>query len=604
MYYNKYLKYKKKYIQLKNQLGGISFCEKAYRNLLGTCWMASILTMFTFGQATSNHLKRVIEGIPRKDFNGFVRYRIGELESNSQLINFYPGILDDDEKYIFLENIMNKFIKRYDSKISLYDEKPENLEYDLTNPERCELVIAQNFKKLFNHPIIHTQSEYGTNLAQQYLFANLLSVFFLNEKVSFKNYYHDFKSITFNPENDLGILMHLGDHVCCLYICEGSQKYYDDNNKQVYNCLWQSILKRSTNLFIKEDSNFKHIDSYETKENLKKVLYLTVISKVPKDNILDQEIENILKIDFSSINDRELQFILGQAFYSGEGIIQDYEEAARWYRLAAAQGDEYAQNKLSYMLYYGHGVKQDYTEAMRWYSFAAAHGDAYAQNKLGWMFANGEGVAKDNAEAVRWYHLAAEQGNKDAQINLGNMLYHGHGVKQDYTEAVRWYRLAAAQGDAYAQNKLGYMLYYGDGVAQDYIEAMRWYRLAADQGDAYAQYKLGLMFANGQGVSKDYAEAVRWYHLAAAQGNADAQNILGNILYIGLGVKQDYIEAMRWYRLAAEQGNAYAQNKLGWMLANGRGVTQDNAEAVRWYRLAAEQGNADAQKALESLTKS
>ncbi len=31
MYYDKYLKYKKKYLQLKNQLGGLSFCEKAYK---------------------------------------------------------------------------------------------------------------------------------------------------------------------------------------------------------------------------------------------------------------------------------------------------------------------------------------------------------------------------------------------------------------------------------------------------------------------------------------------------------------------------------------------------------------------------------------------
>jgi len=89
MYYNKYLKYKNKYIQLKNQLGGISFCEKAYRNLLGTCWMASILTMFTFGQATSNHLKSVIER-NNKNFISFVRSRITELQSNHQLMNFYP----------------------------------------------------------------------------------------------------------------------------------------------------------------------------------------------------------------------------------------------------------------------------------------------------------------------------------------------------------------------------------------------------------------------------------------------------------------------------------------------------------------------------------
>jgi len=35
-YLNKYLKYKKKYLQLKNQLGGDPFCEKVYNNRSGT----------------------------------------------------------------------------------------------------------------------------------------------------------------------------------------------------------------------------------------------------------------------------------------------------------------------------------------------------------------------------------------------------------------------------------------------------------------------------------------------------------------------------------------------------------------------------------------
>jgi TPR repeat protein len=73
------------------------------------------------------------------------------------------------------------------------------------------------------------------------------------------------------------------------------------------------------------------------------------------------------------------------------------------------------------MFYHGQGVAKDYIEAVRWYRLAAAQGNAYAQNNLGWMIANGEGVAQDKAEAVRWYRLAVAQGNADAQINLDNI---------------------------------------------------------------------------------------------------------------------------------------------------------------------------------------
>jgi hypothetical protein len=40
-YLYKYLKYKNKYLQLKNQSGGVPFCAKAYVNREGTCWADS-----------------------------------------------------------------------------------------------------------------------------------------------------------------------------------------------------------------------------------------------------------------------------------------------------------------------------------------------------------------------------------------------------------------------------------------------------------------------------------------------------------------------------------------------------------------------------------
>ena len=176
MYYDKYLKYKYKYLQLKKQLGGKEFCEKAYKNVWDTCWAVAIQTMFTFGQATSNDLKRVIESIKGNDF---VRQRILKLKSMPQLMNFYPDDILNERNRTFLENIINKFIDRYNSKVSTKEPEKRN---DLTNPERCELVIAQNFKNLFKHPILTRDGnlyyKYGGNLLHEYLFANLLSVFF------------------------------------------------------------------------------------------------------------------------------------------------------------------------------------------------------------------------------------------------------------------------------------------------------------------------------------------------------------------------------------------------------------------------------------------
>ena len=65
------------------------------------------------------------------------------------------------------------------------------------------------------------------------------------------------------------------------------------------------------------------------------------------------------------------------------------------------------------------GLPQDDREKVRLYKLAAGQGDAYAQNNLGFMYENGRGgLTQDDREAVRLYKLAADQGNADGQRNL------------------------------------------------------------------------------------------------------------------------------------------------------------------------------------------
>jgi TPR repeat protein len=70
----------------------------------------------------------------------------------------------------------------------------------------------------------------------------------------------------------------------------------------------------------------------------------------------------------------------------------------------------------------GLGVAQDYAEAVRLYRLAAAQGDAAAQHSLGRLFHHGgHGVAKDREEAIRWYRLAAAQGVASATAALKDL---------------------------------------------------------------------------------------------------------------------------------------------------------------------------------------
>ena len=320
-------------------------------------------------------------------------------------------------------------------------------------------------------------------------------------------------------------------------------------------------------------------------------------AKTPSVNgtLPDNEKSMLDLISAAEQGNADAQYKLGNSYYHGNGVTQDYKEAVKWYRLAADKGHTNAQYNLGCCYDFGNGVTQDYKEAVKWYRLAADKGNTKAQYNLGCCYDFGNGVTQDYKEAVKWYRLAADKGHTKAQYNLGNSYYHGNGVTQDYKEAVKWYRLAADKGHTNAQYNLGYCYYHGNGVTQDYKEAVKWYRLVADKGDTDAQYNLGCCYDFGNGVTQDYKEAVKWYRLAADKGHTNAQYNLGYCYYHGNGVTQDYKEAVKWYRLAADKGNTDAQNNLGNSYYHGNGVTQDYKEAVKWYRLAADKGDTDAQ---------
>ena len=222
----------------------------------------------------------------------------------------------------------------------------------------------------------------------------------------------------------------------------------------------------------------------------------------------------------------------------------DYATALKEFLPLAQQGDAIAQYNLGTLYRDGHGVVKDYKEAVRWFRLAGEQSYspgqssrrfaiANAQYSLGNAYAQGLGVPHDDHEAARWYRQAAEHGALIAQYNLGISYRDGKGVPRDYKEAARWFRAAAESGDEFAESDFGILYQNGQGVPQNYMEAARLYRLAAEQGYATAEFNLGGLYYKGQGVSLDYSQAYMWFTLAGARGYARAiavRDILANTM--------------------------------------------------------------------------
>ena len=198
------------------------------------------------------------------------------------------------------------------------------------------------------------------------------------------------------------------------------------------------------------------------------------------------------------------QNILGTLYAIGYEIrIPDYAGALKRYRISERQKN----GNVEVQFYYGsYNIKQDYAEALKWFRKAAGQGCDNAQNNLGILYANGYGVEQDYAEALKWFRKAVEQGNSKAKSNLGDLYRYGHGVEQDYAEALKWYRKAAGQGVAAAWKSLGNMYCRGEGVEKDFVTAAEWYRKYVE-----------VMYPIRQGVEKDSWEDIQNEYNAVIQ---------------------------------------------------------------------------------------
>ena len=109
----------------------------------------------------------------------------------------------------------------------------------------------------------------------------------------------------------------------------------------------------------------------------------------------------------------EAQYKLGLLFHNRDVPSRNADKkAARWFSHAAAQGHARSQYAFAECLEDGDGVAQDFAEAVRWWRLLAAQGDDYAQFRVGRLFREGHshGNAKDTEEAKQWYNNGAGRG--------------------------------------------------------------------------------------------------------------------------------------------------------------------------------------------------
>ncbi|WP_256578893.1 DUF6396 domain-containing protein [Pseudomonas sp. VI4.1] len=166
--------------------------------------------------------------------------------------------------------------------------------------------------------------------------------------------------------------------------------------------------------------------------------------------------------------------------------------------------------------------KKNYDDIARYYRIAAANDHYKAATNLQLLLSTGQASSPHaSKETIDLAEYFVEKGIPGAYYDMAHYLEVGYGVKQDVVASKAYFRRAADMGSPEAQYYIGRLLSSVPNTA-DVMLAM--YKCAMEQGHRSA----GMYYASYLKVSGLYSESVKSYQTAIRNGSDTSANTLAN----------------------------------------------------------------------------
>ena len=179
-------------------------------------------------------------------------------------------------------------------------------------------------------------------------------------------------------------------------------------------------------------------------------------------------------------------------------------------------------------------MSRDLEEAARYFKRAAVQGNALGQVNYGVCLWEGNGVPQNMDKAEEYLKKAVDQGNGAGQYYYALFL-EKNDRGQELDDAIReqiahYYKLSADQKFPEGENAYGQCLETGFGVKRDLEKAAEYYLRASENGDMNGQYHYARFLVSGKGdVKKDLPKAVELLMKAVKSGHHDAALLLEQV---------------------------------------------------------------------------
>ena len=240
------------------------------------------------------------------------------------------------------------------------------------------------------------------------------------------------------------------------------------------------------------------------------LLYVILEKKQPIyiDDQLNDVIEKNIYDTNISVND--IQEFIKIQLNSGIWSIRGIKELAK-------KGNPFACFELASMECYGIITgKARYEEAYRYYKIAAKNNHPVANWAVGYLYYNGHIGNKSKRDlylALKYFNKAKRLNCSNAFNSLGIILLNGNipHIIKNKDKAIEMFEKAISSGNVYAYNNLG-KIYEDD---KDYKKAFEYYIISANSGESWAQNRVADFYRKGIGKEKDLNKAFKYYSLSA-----------------------------------------------------------------------------------------
>ncbi len=228
--------------------------------------------------------------------------------------------------------------------------------------------------------------------------------------------------------------------------------------------------------------------------------------------------------------------------FGNGGLKESAKKALYWYQLSAEQGDASGQAYLGEMYESGTVVEENLAEARRLYKLAAAQDNDFAKERLADMDSSRTSSASANASSSSSIassgQMSAEEALDDAidaidafsaslepaNFKSAETLFNRKEFEAAYP---MFYKMATENNHARSQAYIGWMNGYGKGTTQSWEEGVKWTRKAAEAHDAEAQHDLGVYYFNGNPfLPVDKNIALEWFRKAARNHYEPSRELL------------------------------------------------------------------------------